>query len=314
MKLTNRATFLEETESRVALAAIVDDGEREAVLKAKLAKLPPDGSVRRFHVDELDLKALLEHLETSSLFGGAPIAILDRVEKLTKKTVEALCEWGKRFAGEAYFLMGAAGKTPLVDESWLLCLDALAEKPWDREKRLKERLLELVRKSGKDIAPRALDLLLERNEMEGALLEQEIEKLICWTGERRSIGIEDVEAISSSNRLQTLWQEAEQIVWEGMIGGSDPYALFPLIRSQLEMGLKIATLIEEARPKEEWSRHLPKVYPRLLEKRTPQAARLGRSYFIEGLKTLFDLELLSRSGSESPHSLLTLLQAKLGRR
>ncbi len=68
--------------------------------------------------------------------------------------------------------------------------------------------------------------------------------------------------ISAANLSHTAWQNAEEIVWErGALQLADKdlfHALVPAIRSQLQLGLKIALLIESKTPADQWSKYLSK--------------------------------------------------------
>lgn len=109
----------------------------------------------------------------------------------------------------------------------------------------------------------------------------------------------------------TLWKDAERIVWEGEMLDGELFSLIPMMRWNLRTGAKISSLLSGHVPEIEWKKYIPNIQPWILEKRKTQARLIGTTYFIEGLKCLFDVELLSRGGSESPDALLTLFQAKL---
>jgi len=105
------------------------------------------------------------------------------------------------------------------------------------------------------------------------------------------------------------------VIWEGgqfpQIDSSSFHGLIPALRSQLHLGLSLATLIEEQCPSNQWSRFLPKIWPKTLEKRSSQAARLGSVYFQKGLEKLFEIELLSRSTSTQYRAMLDLFRAQI---
>ena len=124
----------------------------------------------------------------------------------------------------------------------------------------------------------------------------------------------DVFRISASSRASTLWQAAEEIVWEGELPAVDPasfHGLVPALRSQLQTGLKLADLSASNTPREEWNSYLPRLWPKVLEKRSSQAARLGRSFFKSGLDLLFQIELLSRTGALHEEALLDFFRISL---
>src|SRR5690606_14248909 len=129
------------------------------------------------------------------------------------------------------------------------------------------------------------------------------------------ITVEDVICITPLSKTATLWQMAEDVVWDGKpftsVDATSFHTLIIALRGQLHLGLTLATLIEEKRPAGEWGAYLPKLWPKILEKRSSQAARLGSSYFSKGLSRLFDVELSSRNSSTQYGALLDLFRAEL---
>jgi DNA polymerase-3 subunit delta len=305
---------------RVYLVAIPDDFERAKGIDAILSYLlTPDSPAARFTGTDLVLRDLLDALQSPSLLGGDPIVILDEIEKMPKKQAQTLADFLESASLGGYLLLGARAKSPLAPtvERLGVIFDLLDEKPWDKEKRMMEQLSERAKNAGKRLNPDVVSFLFERLEKDAALLESEIDKLICYVGERASIEREDVLRICSANRTHTLWQMAEEVIWEGgslsSIDSASFHAVIPVLRSQLQLGLKITALIECKLPAEEWGVHLPKLWPKVLEKRSSQAARLGSAYFRKGLDRLFEIELLSRSGSTQYAALLDLLRTHLCR-
>ncbi len=308
--------------SRVYLILIADDFERSKALDSILSYLlTPDSSLSRFQGSDLVLRDLFDALQSPPLLGGEPIVVLDEADKLPKKNVQILSESIGSLASmssgaSGYLLIGSRGKTALasVIEKEGVVLDLADEKPWDKEKRLSEQLAERAKNAGKRLDPGAVALLFERLDKDSALLESEIDKLICYSGDRGSIGREDVLAISAASRTSSLWQTAEEMIWDGEGSSLDAnsfHACIPTIRSQLQLGLSLATLIEEKYPPGQWSSYLPKLWPKTLEKRSAQAAKLGSRYFRNGLEKLFEIEQLSRSGSNQYAALFDLFRVHL---
>lgn len=297
---------------RMYLIAIGDDFERGKAFDLLLKHLP--GLPIRFSGANCDVKDFLDAIGSQSLFGES-VVILDEVEKLAKKEQETIASHLTNFSG--YLLFGARSKTAPLSASLEkegVILDLLEEKPWDKEKRLSEHLIERAKKAGKTLALDAVALFFERLGVDLALLESEIDKLICYVGERSVIAREDIFAISPEGRSPTFWQTAEEVIWEGgefpLIDSNAFHALIPALRGQLHLGLTLSVLIEEKRSPQEWGRYLPKLWPKTLEKRSSQAARLGSFYFRKGLESLFAIELQSRSDSTQYRALLDLFRAQ----
>jgi DNA polymerase-3 subunit delta len=299
---------------RCYLVLIADDQERQQAIQTLLRHLP-DGSIQRMSGAEIKLIDLFDALQSPSLFGGEAVVILDECEKLAKGQVESIIDFLEKPIQAGFLLLGARGKTPLAKaaEKGGVVLDLSDEKPWDKEKRISENLFERAKSAAKRLSPDAAPLLLERIGPDASLLASEIDKLICYVGDRLTIERADVYRIAASSRAHTLWQMAEGIVWEGT-SALDPNAfhgLVPALRSQLSLGMKIASLIEDQTPMGEWAAHLPKIWPKTLEKRKEQAAQKGVSFFKKGLDLLFKIELLSRTGSTQVGALLDLFRSSM---
>lgn len=322
MRYSNRAAFAKSLKSaapnlfsHVYLIGIADDYERSQAFDAILRYLAtPDRLIQRFSGVDLNLKEVFNHLQTASLFGGEPIVCIDELEKAAKKVQQELFAEPITFG---YLIAGTRSKTGLsaAAEKHGIVLDLLDEKPWEKEKRLQEQFESKVRNAGKSARAEVIHLLFERLDKDSATFDSEVDKLIAYIGDRSQILPEDVMAISTANRTYTFWQTAEELIWEGReLGPMDDttfHGLIPALRSQLQLGLKIASLLEQNAPRDEWAGVLPKVFPKTLEKRTPQAAKLGSSYFQRGLQTLFDIELKSRTGSQQHGALLDFFRAKI---
>lgn len=320
MRYSNRIAFINQIKSaksagamsRVYWISIPHDYERAQVVEEVLSLVAPNlGNLQKW--TELDLKSLGNHLESVSLFGDEPIAVLENAEALLKADIASLEKLIPKDFG--ILICSAKGKSPFssVVEDVGVVLDLLTEKPWDREKRIQQTLIAFVQKEGKTIAPNALSALLEASDLEEGILQREIEKLLCYVGEKGQITIDDVGAVCRPSKAFAVWQTAEKVVWEkrGTLEEAHFHELIPALRAQLQIGLKISHLLRENAPQEEWSAFLPRVFPKTIEKRMGEAGRLGARYFTVGLKTLFEIEVASRSGSSHLGALLDFFHCTL---
>ena len=179
-----------------------------------------------------------------------------------KKDLQALADLIVQSPLYGTLLVGARSKTPLSSaiEKIGVVFDMSEEKPWDKEKRLAEQIVERVQTAGKRLAPDAVPLLFERLGTDLALMDSEMDKLICFVGEKPTIDRSDVFRISASSRKNTLWQTAEEIVWDGGAAALDPesfHGLVPILRSQLQLGLKLIELSAANCPREDVERLHP---------------------------------------------------------
>lgn len=300
---------------RCYLAAVPDDYERGIALQAILSQFPECPHIT-LNGGEAVCRQVADALLSPTLFGSEPVVVLDEAEKMGKKELQALIDLAGRSPLYGYLLCGARSKTALTAafEKAGVVLDLADEKPWDKEKRLAEQIAERVQNAGKRLASDAIPLLFERLGSDAALLDSEIDKLVCFVGTRPMIERSDVFRVSAASRELTLWQTAEEIIWEEESASADPatfHSLVPALRSQLQTGLKLTDLCASNTPREEWTSYLPRLWPKILEKRSAQAARLGRSFFKNGLDLLFQIELLSRTGAAHEEALLDFFRISL---
>ncbi len=314
MKYQNIKLF-EKSLSRVYLVVMSSDQERASVLqKILLQAIPLKHSLEKFSSDT-ECRVLVDALLSPSLFGGETVVYLDECESLQKKEAEKLSDFLEKNVLSGYLLLGSRGKTPLskIVEKVGSLLDMSEEKPWDKEKRVVESVAEMAKNRGKRMASDAIPLLIECTNSDLALISQEINKLICYVGERLTIERADIFRLCKTNSEETPWQIAEEIVWEGK--GSFDAAAFPALifslRAQLQLGLKITALIEAGIPSSEWTPYFPKVWPRTLEKRRAQAEMKGALYFRKGLDILYKVESLSRTGAVLPEAIFDLFRTTL---
>lgn len=288
------------------------DYERGQVVESVLERIDPTkAGVQKWN--DLDLVQISSHLQTATLFGDEPVAIIENAESITKSDGIDLEKLFPKDFG--YLIFSAKSKCAFSSavETAGVVLDLLTEKPWEKEKRIQQTLEQVVAIAGKTMASNAWETLFEGQDVEEGILEREIEKLLCYTGDRRHISVEDVETICKPNKTYAIWQTAEQVIWEGQgfLEEAHFHVLVPALRSQLQLGLKITTLISENATREEWAAALPRVFPKTLEKRTRDAGRLGVRYFKRGLETLFEIELKSRSGAQNLKALLDFFHCTL---
>lgn len=302
---------------RCYLIALAEDQERGKILQSILANFRISlHSMTRFQVGESSVSELIDFFQTPSLFGNESIAIFDGCEKLSKQEVQLLVPFIEKDLVQGRLFLGVRGKSAALMkavEQVGVVLDLTDEKPWDREKRFQEMIAAQALLAGKRLAPDTAALLLERIGLDAVLLASEVDKLVCYVGDKPSIERTDVFRISAQSRSHTLWQTAEALIWEEgcTLDSSAFHGLIPALRSQLHLGLTLSHLIEAHIPSDQWSAYLPKIWPRTLEKRSAQAAKKGTAFYKKALELLFKIELLSRTGSDQYEALLSLFSLTL---
>ena len=303
--------------SHCYLVALEEEYERHQLM-GQIARAFSSDPLRaqRYVAKDLPLLRLREEFSQCSLLTDSSLFLIDGLQELS---LEAVRSWSLFLSqvplSRDVLILGVSTKHSLISvaETKGVVLDLSEEKGWEKEKRLKEWAIEHVERAHKRWESEALELFFTKLEKKGAFVTQEVEKLLLFVGERVLLTIKDVQAISSSSLSYTLWQIAEKMVWERAFEAADfdPgdfQGLLSCLRTQMQLGLKIADLKHRSiAPSKE---HFPNVWPRVLEKRIQQVDLLGASFFQKGLETLFQLELLSRSGSLPLKTALDLLCCK----
>jgi DNA polymerase III delta subunit len=145
--------------------------------------------------------------------------------------------------------------------------------------------------------------LVEFTHGDFALLFQEIEKALVYVGDETTVTLKMIQEISALDPKQSGWQLSEAVVWGGPVhyGDTDLYGLVGQLRYQLQLGLQLSS-----------GKEPPRAAPKKLEK--IRKIGLEASYYLEGLKELFNLELNMRSNALNQELLFDLFRAKLKRR
>jgi hypothetical protein len=314
MRYLSKAAFFSQVQSaqesklasRLYLISIPCPYERKKSAQI-LLELLGKNSLQTFQKFQPDL--ILDHLSTEGLFGGDPVAYIELEEKLSKNDLKPF--YGLQYG---YIVFSVEGKqTVLSDfiENEGIILDLCSEKPWEKHKRIVAELELKVQQKGLRFDPDALELLLEKNQLDLGFLDQEVDKIMLYASGSRSITLQHVAEIGSETKESQLWQMSEQIVWDKkwILDADQFHGLIPLIRMQLELGAKILSYLENSIPQADWN--IGKVFPKTLQRRVSEANNLGKHYFQKGLQELFAVELLSRTGTTHFGALLDLFLGRL---
>ncbi len=314
--------------AKVYLVASPFDRERRRIIE-KIGKVierkESTLSTVAYETSQTPLASVLEQLNTKSILGGSSLVVLEGIERLKKNECELLAHYVENPSPFAYLILGGAALKGLGDlyrkgSKELVILDLGEEKPWDRERRLKEDLLFQASAEGKRLKPDVASYLLELIGPDLSSLEQELSKLICYVGERHEIERGDVCAISSSREKTTGWQLAETLVWTEDPLPQDPaadlsflLALIGQLRYHLELGAQFQALLELGLSPQQIAEHLPQVRPAVFERFLSIARRRSSGCFKRGLSALFELELGCKNNAGDPLLLFDLFTAKLRR-
>lgn len=302
-----------ERETKEALQLL-----QSAMQEVPVISYTPEGS---------QLKLFLEELNTLSAFSPKRIVTMRQAEKLSKPALEALITYFKEPNSQVYLMITASSvdkRTAFYKaaEKCGVILDIPEEKPWQREKTVQRWLREKVYKDGKQIEPRAVDVLIQHMGTNQDLLAQELEKLYCYVGERPVITYQDICEISSHVNVEDIWKLGESVfsfnanlaihVMRGLLEDGAPFlSLLRQLRSQFQTSFQIATLLASGKGRAEVSKQYPYLTPHLLNKKlqTVQTYELHR--FKRGILTIDETEWKAKNSSQDHQFLSEVMMIKL---
>ncbi len=255
--------------------------------------------------DDVSVEQIKHELLSPNLWSGRTLVIVDGADKIKNTVILA----DHALPQGSYLILAAPSfksLSPLYQKGKkeIIVLDLSEEKPWEKERRLQQWL---QGKTSKEVAV----YLLQHLGADAATLEQELNKLLCYVGEKNQITLDDVKAICGSRDLVTGWQLAEKLIWEKPVSlghkSNDLGFIFPFIgqlRYHLQLGCQLAEL-QPAEAKQQFP-HL-----RQFDKFSQIAKARKASFFARGLQALYDLEFASKSSSLDLGAVFDHFSAKL---
>lgn len=294
------------------------DSERKKIMESLSKKLETICDLKRCS----SLKDAVEHLNGSSLFSEKVAALFDGVELLLKNEIELLNHYIEFPNPSGCFILGSSNPKQVAEfykigKKEVVFLDLAKEKPWEEKQRLQKWIIQVLQAKKLSIRPEAVEILLEQFPSNRLLLQQELDKLQCYIGDRTEILREDVKAVCFNSSEINHFQLARDLVWgsvQNLPKLTDLATILPLIsqlRFQLEMGLKMAAMVQKRIPQSEISAAFPRLFPKILQANLQIAKKRGVSYFKEGLKSLYDFELGIKTSRAKPEILFSLFTNSL---
>ncbi len=318
MKFTQGAAFQKHLEqaspshlSNAYLVVCTHADDRKEFMDAAVAALTkkePEAQVVHYNGQRQSVE--LREVLAPSLFASKLIVAIDALDQCKKPDVEMLAHAVAQPIPGVSLVLGASAKKNAeviaeLGKKELIVLDLSAEKPWDRQRRIKDGFFQYVHRQGKGIASDAWEVLADACGHESASVRSEIDKLLTYIGPKPRIELKDVTSLCLAVGESLSWRTVEKLIWdEGTLDCQveleDSAELFPWIssmRSHLRSGLKIAVLGSQRATPEEIARALPTLKPQSLNTYISVAPKMGEAYFSHGLRLLYDLEMHLKSST-----------------
>lgn len=300
------------------------EGEAEWLARELLNRCQPGVSVKCTELDEESLSMLL----SPSLFSKKEIYLIPQAEKAGQGAVKALkSHFSSPILSCEHVLFLAATSLrkdsvlyKLADEKGAI-LDLSEEKAKDREKRLSEWIQEVFKAEGKKISSFLCEALLKRLAADPQLVKQEVQKLLCFVGDRNEVLENDLKAVSSVRNQETVWQWGEALIKKDKAAAlrigrallSDGDSLIALLngaRRQFQTAFQVRSLLESG-----GHTAIQEAFPYMkgwvLENQIKLSQSRSEESYKSALLAFDEVDRLFRTGVDDPAFLIDFLTIKL---
>lgn len=294
--------------------------------------MPKEGSrslsCRTIDGSRTELQPLLQELNTRGLFADKRVIVIEQADQLSKQICEKLESYLSRPSKDCYlvFTAGALNHSTRFYkalEKEGVILEIAEEKPWEKEKTVQEWLVGQAHRLGKNMEHQTAQLLVKQIGSDYAILNQELEKVACFIGERKIISENDVRTICITQSTDNAWQLGEAIfrldgggalkIVKGLLS-SDASVFFGLIRqlrSQFQTAFQICSILANGGDQAEISRQFPYLRGQILERQLQASQKYGMARFKKGMILIDETELKAKNSSIDVALLADLLIIKL---
>ena len=182
----------------------------ELLEKIKAGAKCPQCNWNVYYAESLDSATLLSSLCTQPFLSQSKFILIKNADKLSKKVWQKIRENIDAIPSSVYLVLlgekpskGGAKAGEVVGERITF------EKP--RGYHLHHWIRDKFAQANKKIEKEAISLLVENSVANLSLLAQEIEKLICYVGERENITSEEVQKVGVVSKTYNIWQLSDEI-------------------------------------------------------------------------------------------------------
>lgn len=309
-----------------------DSFQRKQIVDRLVAALSVEQQSRDLNVQYFDapdtaIEVLLEELLSFTFFSKKRIVVVQNLDKAPKTFLEKL---------EAYFAQPNASVWLVLSSTALnantklfkriekagIILDIPEEKPWEKEKSAQDWLLSKAAAAGKRFEPQACHFLIKQIGTDPAVLHQELEKLLCYIGERKEITGQDVSAICVTTNIENIWQLGESIFKRDasaalriskalMEDGVAFLALLRQLRTQFETEYQVGCILAQGGNAMDVSQQFPYMKGAILDRHMHMAKSFGLDKFKAGLLKIDETELKVKNSGADPETLNEMMIVQL---
>lgn len=294
---------------------------RELVL-SHFKRVAPTYDLIRLDCAELTETQFYDECETTDLFGGVKILLVQNFEKASKGFLDAISGYLSDKKGLFIVFEGEQNKfeAKFYDtlKRELVVFDLSKEKPWEKKARALSLAHQKLLGEKKQFSKELLDHLFESSERQLSLFMQELEKLICYTGKEAVITSEAMSAICCFSRDVNTWSVCEKFIWEPseetyqaalslQVTSQEYFSLLGQLRYQCQLGLKLAQIQNQGAEEELWLKALNPSQQKQVSRYKRVVHHFQARFFSFALGILFEYEMKAKTESTDLELLWTSL-------
>lgn len=280
-----------------------------------------------FDAGDVEGEMIWEELQAFSFLAPKRVVLISQAEKMTKPTQELLRSYFANPNKTICLILEASGLNRATNlykdaEKYGVVLDVAEEKPWEKERSLQGWIVEQLHGEGKQIDSSTAAILIKQLGTDQSTLHQELEKLICFVGDRKQITASDISAVCTKVSQESGWLLGEAIfrcdgpealrMTKGMLeDGTALIALLRQIRSQFQTDYQVCCMLASGKTPQDISQSFPYMKGMVLNKHVQQAQAYGAERFKSGILAIDETELLAKNSAGDPDWLMERLIFKL---
>lgn len=275
-----------------------------------------------YDAEKLPVDEVISELNTLSFFSAKCVVLITNGEKLTKPSMakfEAYFEHPNRMSCLIISASAINHATNFYKKGLKagVTLELPEEKPWEKEKSLTEWIRLQIAAAGKTISPTAIQLIQKQTGTDQGLIQGEIEKLLCYVGDRKEITVKDIGAICASVNIENAWQLGDAIfrrdapaalrISKALLDDGVAFlALIRQIRTQFQVKFQICSLLTGGGTHADVAHHYPYMKGQILDRNIQMATSYGMERFKKAMLKIDHTEVQAKN-SQADDGLLTEL-------
>lgn len=283
--------------------------------------------VKNFNEGRQSIEAILEELNTFTLFSEKRVICVNLAEKASTAWLKGFQDYFSNPTPKTYLIISSPSINHATNfykqgEKIGIVLELAEEKVWEKEKNLAAWVANKVAARGKSIDSQSCQHLVKQIGIDFAILQNELEKLFCYIGDRQQITLSDIGAVCTSVNIENAWQLGEAVfrrdaaaaltISKALINeGTAFLALLRQLRHQVQTDYTVCSILANKGTKDDITQKFPYMKGFVLDRHVRSAQEYGMPRFKNAMLQIDAMEVMAKNGSLDQDLLTELLIIKL---